>query len=82
MTPGPSEGDLIHRRRTSMLAHAAKRPAQTSLVLTTLAALVSLSALFLLTASTQAASASASGAAKPTVGSSTAPGPTRPAGAR
>src|SRR3712207_8040107 len=47
--------------------HAAKRSAQTSLLLTTLAALLSLSALFLLTASTQAASGSASGAAKPTV---------------
>ncbi len=50
-----------------MLARAAKRSAQTWLLLATLAALLSLSALFLLTASTQAASASGSGAAKPTV---------------
>jgi pimeloyl-ACP methyl ester carboxylesterase len=50
-----------------MLAQAAKRSAQTSLLLTTLAALVGFSALFLLTASTRAASAPAKGAPKPTV---------------
>ncbi len=59
-----------------MLAQAARRSAQTSILLTTLAALIGLSVLFLLTASTRAASvtaspraasASASGAAKPTV---------------
>jgi len=48
-----------------MLAQAAKRSAQTSVLLTILAAL--LSVLFLLTASLQSASASAVGAAKPTV---------------
>ncbi len=59
-----------------MLAQAAKRSPQTSLLLTTLAALVGLSALVLLlaatpaasvSASTRAVSASASGAATPTV---------------
>ena len=59
-----------------MLAQAAKRSAQTSLLLATLAVLFGLSALFLLTASTRAASVSSStrpapapvsGAAKPTV---------------
>ena len=50
-----------------MLAQAAKRSPQTSLLLTTIAALLSLSAIFLLTASTQAASASASSPPKPTV---------------
>ena len=50
-----------------MLPRAAKRSARISRLLTTLAALLSLSALFLLTASTQAPSASASGGAKPTV---------------
>jgi pimeloyl-ACP methyl ester carboxylesterase len=50
-----------------MLARAAKRSPQISLLLTTLAAVLSLSALVLLTASTQAASASASASAKPTV---------------
>jgi pimeloyl-ACP methyl ester carboxylesterase len=50
-----------------MLARASKRSPKTSVVLATLAALVSLSALFLLTVSTQAGSAAASRAAKPTV---------------
>ena len=50
-----------------MLAQAANRSAQTSLLLTILAGLLSVSSLCLLSASTQAASASASGAAKPTV---------------
>ncbi len=50
-----------------MLAQAAKRSPQRSLLLTTLAALLSLSALFPLTASTRVAPASASGAGKPTV---------------
>lgn len=50
-----------------MLTQAANRSARTSLWLTTLAALLSLSALFLLTASTQAGSASGSAAPKPTV---------------
>jgi pimeloyl-ACP methyl ester carboxylesterase len=50
-----------------MLVQAAKRSAQTPLLLTALAALLGLIALFLLTASTQAPPASASGAAKPTV---------------
>ncbi len=50
-----------------MNAQAAKRSPQTSLFLVTLAALVSLGALFLLTASTRAALATASGTAKPTV---------------
>ncbi len=50
-----------------MLRQAAERSPQASLLLTALAGLLSLIALFLLTASTQAASASASGAAKPTV---------------
>ncbi len=50
-----------------MRAQAAKRSAQTSLLLTALAALLGLSALFLLTASTQPAAASATGAPKPTV---------------
>jgi pimeloyl-ACP methyl ester carboxylesterase len=44
-----------------MRAHAAKRSAQTSFLVTTLAALLGLIVLFLLTASTRAASASASG---------------------
>src|SRR4051794_32916409 len=55
------------RRSRSMLARAVKRSPQTSLVLTTLAALLSVTALLLLTVSTQAGSASASRAAKPTV---------------
>jgi hypothetical protein len=63
----PTEGDLTRRRSTPMLAHAPKRSAQTWLLLTALAALLSLSALFALNASTQGASASASGVAKPTV---------------
>ena len=50
-----------------MYAQAAKRSTQTALTLTTVAALVSLGAFFLLTAATRAASASPSGAAKPTV---------------
>src|SRR3954469_20686122 len=50
-----------------MLARASKRSPKTSVVLATLAALLSLSALFLLTVSTQAGSAAASRAAKPTV---------------
>jgi pimeloyl-ACP methyl ester carboxylesterase len=50
-----------------MLAQAAKRSPQSSLLLTHLAALLSVMALFLLTASSQAASASASHAGKPTV---------------
>jgi pimeloyl-ACP methyl ester carboxylesterase len=50
-----------------MLAHGAKRSAQTSLLLISLAALLAWSALSLLTESTQAASASPSGTAKPTV---------------
>src|SRR3954451_1504087 len=50
-----------------MLAQAAKRSVQTSLLLATLAAVLSFTTLFLLPASTQAASASASGSAKPTV---------------
>lgn len=45
-----------------MLAHAAKRSAQTSLLLTTLAVLIGLSVLFLLTASTRAASVTGSAA--------------------
>jgi pimeloyl-ACP methyl ester carboxylesterase len=49
-----------------MLAKAAKRSAQASMLLTLLAALLGLGAL-LLTASTQAGAASPSGAAKPTV---------------
>jgi pimeloyl-ACP methyl ester carboxylesterase len=68
MTPLPlSDGDLIQERSTSMLTQAAKRSPQTSLLLTALAALLSLSALFLLTAATRAASASPFGPAKPTV---------------
>jgi pimeloyl-ACP methyl ester carboxylesterase len=50
-----------------MLARAVKRSPQTSVVLATLAALLSVTALFLLTVATQAGSASASRAAKPTV---------------
>src|SRR5215213_8727108 len=50
-----------------MLARASKRSPKTSVVLATLAALVGLSALFLLTVSIQAGSAVASRAAKPTV---------------
>src|SRR4051812_8121926 len=50
-----------------MLAQAAKRSVQTSLLLATLAAVLSFTTLFLLPASTQAASASASGSAKPAV---------------
>ena len=50
-----------------MLTQAAKRSAPTSWLLTTLAALLSLGALFVVAASTRAASAPASGAAKPTV---------------
>src|SRR5215213_1760008 len=50
-----------------MLAKAAKRSAQASMWVTALAALISVGALFSLTASTQAGAASASGAAKPTV---------------
>src|SRR5215208_2119829 len=59
---------LNQRRSASMLARAAKRSPQTSFVLkATLAALLSMSALWLLTVSTEAGSASASRAAKPTV---------------
>ena len=50
-----------------MLTRAAKRSARTAIWLTALAALVGLAALLLLTPSTQAGSASRSGAAKPTV---------------
>jgi pimeloyl-ACP methyl ester carboxylesterase len=50
-----------------MLAQAANRSTKTWLLVTTLAALVSVSALCLLTGSTQSASASASSATKPTV---------------
>jgi pimeloyl-ACP methyl ester carboxylesterase len=67
MTVRRTAGDLIQRRRSFMPVQAAKRSPQTSLLLVTLAALLSLSALFLLTASTQPASASPSGAPKPTV---------------
>jgi pimeloyl-ACP methyl ester carboxylesterase len=68
MTPRASrESELLQRKTASMLAKPAKRSAQASMLLTMLAALLSLGALFLLTASTQAGAASASGAAKPTV---------------
>ena len=50
-----------------MLARASKRTARTAFLLTALAAVLSLSAFLLVTESTRAGSASASGAAKPTV---------------
>ena len=50
-----------------MLAQAAKRSPQTALLLIALAGLLGLSALFLLNASSQPASASPSGVAKPTI---------------
>jgi hypothetical protein len=65
-----------------MLAQAAKRSAKTWLLVTTVAAVLGLSALFLLTASTQGSQRRPRMRQSRPWCSPTVPGPTHPAGAR